>query len=59
MLTKQEPMSWSLLQNNEKSILIHNNTIQLSFIYNFSQKGSIRLMENPVIKYAKNHKPSL
>ena len=23
MLTKQEPMSWSLLQNNEKSISIH------------------------------------
>ena len=30
MLTKQEPMSWSLLQNNEKIILIQLITILLS-----------------------------
>ena len=30
MLTKQEPMSWSLLQNNEKSILIQLITNLLS-----------------------------
>ena len=30
MLTKQEPMSWSLLQNNEKIILLQLITILLS-----------------------------
>ena len=30
MLTKQEPMSWSLLQNNEKRILIQLITNLLS-----------------------------
>ena len=30
MLTKQEPMSWSLVQNNEKRILIQLSTNLLS-----------------------------
>ena len=54
MLTKQEPMSWSLLQNNEKSILIQLITNLLSIKERKERKlivGTVRAVRDSTWNY--------